>query len=160
MPVPNCAFARVGGHFKILRELQTVSGASVLTKSAKHAARGVVGECRQDLAPRGVVALPANDDQVLRAGQRTKIASNAQRLAGFRVDIEPGRAAIALGNHRSFQGILLGIDVLWVLRAEGEQQTLPEVHHKHPAKYLYHSHLVCGPGVGLSRRSGRWSGRV
>ena len=155
MPVPDCAFTRVGGHFEILRELQTIGRASVLTKSAKHAARGVVCECRQDLTSRGVVALPANDDQIFRAGQRTKIASNAQRLAGFWIDIEAGRAAIALRNHRPFQGILLSIDVLWVLRAKGEQQALPEVHHKHPAKYLYHSHLVCGPCVGLSRRSGR-----
>src|SRR5580765_809767 len=58
MPVPNRSFARVGCHLEILRQLQTIGGTSILTKSAKHAARGVVGKCSQNLAPRGIVALP------------------------------------------------------------------------------------------------------
>ena len=157
MAVPDCAFARVGGHLEILREFQAIGGTGILTKPAEHAAGGVVGKCRQDFASRGIVALPADDDQILGTSEGAKVAGYTQCFAGFRVDIEARRAAIALRNHRPLQRILLGIDVLWVLRAKGEQQAFPEIDHKHPAKYLDHSWLVCGSRVALSRRSAPWN---
>src|SRR5438445_1710883 len=152
--VPNRPFTGIGGHLKILRQFQTIGGTSILAKAAKHAARGVVGKRGEHLAPRSVVALPANYNQVFRAGQRAKIARDAQRFAGFWTVIEPRRAAIALGNHRPLQRILLGVDVLWVLGAEGQQQALPEVHHEHPAKYFHHDLFSLWPRYGFVKASG------
>ena len=154
MAVPNRPFAGIGGHLKILRQFQTIGGTSILAKAAKHAARGVVGKRGKHFAARGIVALPANYNQVFRAGQRTKIARDAQRFAGFWTVIEPRRTAIALGNHRPLQRILLGIDVLWILRAERQQQALPEVHHKHAAKYFHHKLFSLWPRYGFVKASG------
>src|ERR1700687_5037909 len=95
VPIPNGAFARVAGHFEVLRQLETVGGAGVLAKPAEHAARSVISEMRENLAPRSIVALPAHHNQVFRASQRAQIARNAQRLPSIRIDIQPRRPAIA-----------------------------------------------------------------
>jgi hypothetical protein len=68
MAVPNGSFTGVGGHLEILREFQTIRGAGILTKAAKHAARRIVSKCSQDFAPGGIVALPADYNQIFRAG--------------------------------------------------------------------------------------------
>jgi hypothetical protein len=154
MAVPNRSFARVGGHLEILRKFEAIGRAGILAQSTKHAARGVVGERRQDFAPGRVVALPADDNQIFRAGQRAKIACNAQSFACFWIDIEPRRAAIPLRDHGPLQRILLRINVFGILRTEGQQQALPEIDHKHAANYFHHKCLVCDPPAGLSRQSG------
>jgi len=68
MAVPNGSFPGVGGHLEILREFQAIRGTGVLTKTAKHAARRIVSKCGQDFAPGGVVALPADYNQILGTG--------------------------------------------------------------------------------------------
>src|ERR1700688_3558769 len=70
MAVPDRALARVGCHLEVLRGLEAVGRASVLAKAAEHAARGVVGEVGQHFAASRVIAMPADHDQVFRAGQR------------------------------------------------------------------------------------------
>ena len=130
MPVPDCAFARVGSHFKILRQLEAVGRAGVLTESAEHAARSVICKVREHLASCRIIAMPSNDDQILRAGQSTQIAGDAKRLAGLRIHIQARRAAIPLRDHGALQRILLRIDVLRILRTEGQDQTLPKISQK------------------------------
>ena len=44
MAVPDSAFARIVGHFKILGKFQSVGRAGIFAESAEHAARGIVGE--------------------------------------------------------------------------------------------------------------------
>jgi len=100
VPVPNRALARIGSHFEILSELEAVGRAGILAESAEHAARSVVSEVGQHLAACGVIAMPADHDQIFRAGQRAQIAGDAQRLARFRIHVQARRAAVALGDHR------------------------------------------------------------
>src|ERR1700693_996139 len=66
--VPDGAFTGIGGHLKVLRKLEAISGAGVFTKAAKHAARSVVGERRQNFTASEVIALPADHDQIFRTG--------------------------------------------------------------------------------------------
>src|ERR1700733_2709926 len=65
MTVPDRALARIRGHFEILRQLQAIGGAGILAKATNHAAGSVIGKRGEDLAASGLIALPANHDQVL-----------------------------------------------------------------------------------------------
>src|SRR5271170_6113782 len=79
MAIPNRAFAAVTRHLEVLRQFQTIRGASIFAQSAEHAARSVIRKSGQNFAPRSIVAQPTHDNQILRASQRTQIARNAQR---------------------------------------------------------------------------------
>ena len=81
--IPDGAFAGVVGHLEILRQFQAIGGAGVFAEAAEHAARSIVGKSGENFAPRGFVAMPADDDQVFRARQRAKIACDAQRSRRF-----------------------------------------------------------------------------
>ena len=88
MAIPDGAFAAISRHFKILGQLETVSGTCVFAQTAEHAARSIVGEMGQHLAAGGVVALPSYYDQIFRAGQGAQIARDAERFAGFGIDVQ------------------------------------------------------------------------
>ena len=132
VPVPDCALARVGCHLEVLRELEAIGRASVLAQPAKHAARSVVGEVGQHLAASRVIAMPADDDQIFRAGQRAQVAGDAKRLARLRIHVQARRAAVPFRDHRALQRILLGIDILRILRPKSQNQSLPEIRQEQP----------------------------
>ena len=98
--VPDRAFARIGSHLEILSELEAVGRARILAEAAEHATRGVIRKISEHLAARGVIAMPADHDQIFRAGQRAQVAGDAQRFARFRIHVQARRAAVALGDHR------------------------------------------------------------
>src|SRR5580692_11543736 len=128
MAIPNRAFTAVTGHFEILRQFQTVRGTSVFAQAAEHAARSIVSESGKNLAPRRIVTQPAHDDQIFRTSQRTQIARNAQRLPSLRIHVQPRRPAIALGHHRPFLRILLGVNIFRRLIAKRDPHALEKVH--------------------------------
>jgi hypothetical protein len=127
MAIPDCAFAGVGGHFEILGEFEAIGWAGVFAEAAEHATRSIVSEMREDFAAGGVVALPAHDDQIFRAGQRAQIARYAKRFAGFRIDIQARGAAIAFGYHWALERILLGVNIFWRLITEGDPHAFEKV---------------------------------
>ncbi len=137
--VPNRALAREVRHLEILRQFQAIRGASVFAEATKHAARSVIRKSGEDFAASGVVAMPSDDDQILRAGQRAKIARNAQRFARFRIHVKARRAAETLGNHRPLKRILLGVNFLGVLVAERQPHSLQEIHHENAPKEFSHA---------------------
>src|SRR6267142_587657 len=139
VPVPDCAFAREVRHLEILRQFQRIRGASILAKPAEHAPRSVVGKKSEHLAPRGVIPLPAHHNQVLRACQCAQIAPDAQRLAGLRIVVQPWRAAIALRHHRPLQRILLGDNVLGILRPKSDCQALQKINLEQPLQEFPHA---------------------
>src|SRR6516162_10086114 len=85
VPVPDRAFAAVIRHFKILRQLQRIGRAGIFAQPAEHAPRRIIRKRGQHLSPRRVVAFPSHHDQVFRARQRAKVASDAERLSSLRV---------------------------------------------------------------------------
>jgi len=87
MTVPNGAFAAVAGQLEILREFEAICGASIFAQAAEHAARGIVRKRGEHFPARGIVALPAHYNQIFRAGQRAKVAGDAERFARLRIDI-------------------------------------------------------------------------
>ena len=109
LPVPDHPVPVVMRDLEVLSELQCVHWAGILTQSTEHAARKVVGEVRQLLLA-VFRPLPADHDQILRAGQRTQVAGDAEGLAGLRVVVEARGAAVALGDGRALEGVLLGIE--------------------------------------------------
>jgi len=127
LAIPDPAFARIASEFEILSEFERVHRAGIFTEAAEHAAAQVVGEIRQLLAAGLLVAGAGDYDQILRAGQRAQIAGDAHGLVGIGVDVKPRRAAIALGHLRPLQRILLGIDLLGILIAEGNFQSLQKI---------------------------------
>jgi len=138
MPIPDRAFARVGGHLKILGQFQAIGRAGIFAQTAEHATGSVVGKRGQHFAPSGIVAVPPDDDQIFRAGQSAEIAGDTKSFAGFRVHIQARRAAIPFRHHRALLRILLGINIFWILRAEGEEQTLPKIRQKQPTQKCIH----------------------
>ena len=151
LAVPDPAFAGVAGEFEILREFERVDGTGIFAEAAEHAAAQVVGEVGEFLAAGLLVARAGDHDQIFRAGQRAQVAGDAHGLVGVRIDVEPGRAAIALGHLRPLHGILLGIDFLGILIAEGDLQSLQKVDKKNFAEQAWHAHI----GVSISPGSGR-----
>lgn len=132
MPIPDRALARIRGHLEVLRELEAVGRAGVLAEPAEHAARSVVCEVGQHFSAGRVIAMPADDDQIFRAGQRAQVTRNAQRLARFRIHVQARRASVSLRDHRALKRILLRIDVLRMLRPEGQDHALPEIRQEQP----------------------------
>src|SRR5580658_10121338 len=88
--VPDGAFASVLGHLEILRQLETIGWTRIFAEATEHAARSIVDEGSEDLPARGLVAMPADYDEILRAGQGAKIAGDAERFAGLGIDVETG----------------------------------------------------------------------
>jgi len=102
-------------------------------------------------------ALPADDDEIFRAGKRAQVAADAKRFPGFRMVVQAGRAAIAFRNHRPLEGILLGIDIFRALRAERHTHALQNIQLQNPPdKFLHDDSLfaLC-PDVKDSRRTVR-----
>jgi hypothetical protein len=132
VPVPDRTFARVGSHLEVLRELQAVGRASVFAKPAEHAARSVVGKVGQHFAAGRVIAMPADHDQIFWAGQRAQVARDTKCFASLRIHVQARRPAVPLRDHRPLQRILLGINILGVLRPESQAQALPEIRQKQP----------------------------
>ena len=73
MPVPDRALTSVGSHLEVLGQLKTIGRTGVFAQPAEHAPRSVVGKRREHFAPRRVVAVPSDHDQI--SGQ-----ASAQRL--------------------------------------------------------------------------------
>jgi hypothetical protein len=148
MTVPDGAFAAVVGHLEILGQFEAIGGAGVFAEAAEHAAGGVVGEGGEDFSAGGVVAQPANYDQIFRARERAKIAGNAERFAGFGVDIQARGAAITFGDHGALLRILFRVYVLGRLVAKSEPHAFEEVYQKDTAKKFVHlldcDWAVCG----------------
>ena len=125
--IPDGAFAAVLSHLEILSQFQAIGGASIFAEAAKHAARSVVGKGGENFAASGVVAQPANNNQIFGAREGAKIAGDAQRLTGFGIHVQARRAAVTLGNHGAFLRILLGVNVFGILVAESDPHALEQV---------------------------------
>src|SRR5581483_2022337 len=126
-PIPDSALPSVVGQLEILRKFERIRRTSILAKSAEHAATQVVGEGGKLLAARFFIALTGDNDQVLGSGQSTQVASNAHGLVGVRIDIETWSPPVSLGDLWPLQGVLLGIDLLWILITERDTQTFEQV---------------------------------
>lgn len=138
MPVPDRAFARVGGHLEILGQFKAIGGTGVFAQTAEHASGSIVGERSEHFATRSVVAMPADDDQIFRAGQGTEIAGDTKGFAGLRVHIQARRPAVPFRHHRALLRILLSINIFRVLRTEGQEQALPKIRQKQPTQECIH----------------------
>jgi hypothetical protein len=136
--VPDRALAAVCCELEILGQLEAIGRAGILAKAAEHAAGGVVGKRSENFAPRSIVAQPADNDQVLRARQRAKIARDAERFAGFRIDIQTRRAAIPLRDHRALERVLLRTDILRRLIPKGKPHPFQQVQHQDAPPNLLH----------------------
>src|ERR1700722_2291950 len=138
--VPDPALAGVAGEFEILGEFEGVDGAGVFAEAAEHAAAKIVGEVGELLAAGVLVAGAGDDDEIFRAGHGAQVAGNAHGLVGIGVDVEARGAAITLGDLRTLQRILLGIDLLGILIKEGDLQTLKEIDEEDFAQQARHAH--------------------
>src|SRR3989338_3459401 len=138
--VPDGALAGVVGELEILRELEGVGGAGVFAAAAEHAARQIVGKVGEHLAAALVVAGPADDDQVLRAGECAEVAGDAEGFAGLGIVVEAGGAAVALGHHGALLGVLLGVAGARALVAEGPPQARQEVNQEQPLERFLRVH--------------------
>ena len=140
LAVPNHAFAGIVGKLEILGELECVSWASILAKSTEHAAAKIVSEVCEFFASGLLVAFAGNDDEMLGAGERAKIASDTECLVGICIHVEPRSTAVALSNLRPFQWILLGVNLFGILIAEGDGEAFDQVDQEHLADELWHAH--------------------
>src|SRR6267143_1853995 len=93
LAVPDKAGARIGGQLKVLGQLETISWAGLLTKSAEHAARCIEDELVENFfaarfAGHHDFDVHGNNvDAIFRTGQRAKITGNAQRVVCFRIHV-------------------------------------------------------------------------
>src|SRR5215831_2131614 len=118
LSVPDATFACVARQLEVLGQLKRIHRTGVLTEPAEHAAREVVGERRQVLAARLLVAHAGYYDQILRTGQRAKIAGDAECFIGIGIDIEPWGTPVAFSYFGPLRRILFSVDVLWILIPE------------------------------------------
>src|SRR5205085_1633590 len=118
LAIPDEAGARVGGEFKVLRQLKTCRRASLLTERAEHAARGVEDKLVEYLllAPlAGDHDLYVHRDHVnaiFRTGERAEVAGDAERLVRLRVHVQPRRAMKTRRDFGAHLRILLRVDAL------------------------------------------------
>ena len=136
MPVPNQPRARVLRKLEILGQLESVHRASVLAQPAEHAARCVIRELGQLLAPGLGVADAGDHNQLLRAGNGAEVATDAQGFVGVGVLVEPGSATVTLGDLRPLRRVLLGVDILRMLVPKGHPETLEQVDQKNRSQQL------------------------
>src|SRR5215467_14667517 len=125
--VPDGSFTSVISHFEILRQFQSICGASVFTQPAKHAARSVVGEVREYFSASSIIPQPSDHDEVLRARQGAQIAANTKRFARFWTVVQTRRAAVPLGDHGPLEGILLGHNFLRILHPESDDKAFDKI---------------------------------
>src|SRR5437870_10467935 len=91
--VPYKTGARIGCQLEILRQLETVSRTSLLAQSAEHATRSIKDKLVEDflaarLAGHDNFDIHGKDvDAVFGAGQRAKVASDAERVMRFRIHV-------------------------------------------------------------------------
>ena len=78
---------------------------------------------------------------MLGASQRAQVAGDAHGLVGIGIDVQPGRSTIALRHLWTLQRILLGVDLLWVLIAKGDFQTLEQIDEEDFAQQAGHPHI-------------------
>jgi hypothetical protein len=140
LAIPDPAFARIAGEFEILRQFESVGGTRIFAQPAEHAAAQVVGKVGEFFAASFFVAFAGDDNQMLGTCQSAQVARNAHRLVSIGIHVQPWRTAVALGHLRPLQRILLGIDLLGVLIAEGNLQSLDQVHEKDFAQQAWHAH--------------------
>ena len=152
MPIPDGAFPAVLSHLEILSEFQAIRGAGIFAEAAEHAARSVVRKRGENLAASGVIAKPADDDQILRASQGTKIAGDAKCLAGLGIHVEARGAAVTLGDHGTFLRILFGVNVFRILVAEGDPHAFQKVDQEYFLQEFVHRRVVCRVDAEMSRR--------
>jgi hypothetical protein len=152
------AFARVVGHLKILCQFQCVDRASIFAKSAEHAPRSIIRKGREHFPSCGVVALPAHYDQVLRASQSAQIAANTERFACLRIIVQARRATVPLRHHRPFQRILLGNNILGILRPKGDREALQKIHLKQSLKEFPHALSLFPPSLIVKQRDNAEAG--
>ena len=138
--VPDPALAAVAGQFEILGEFEGVDGAGIFAEAAEHAAAEIVGEVGELLAAGVLVARAGDDDEIFRAGHGAQVAGDAHGLVGIGIDVEARRSAITLGNLRTLQRILLGVDLFGVLIEKGDLQALKEIDEEDFAQQARHAH--------------------
>ena len=131
LTVPDHAFAGVVGEFEILRELKGIGWTGIFAESTEHAAAEIVGEIGEFLAAGFLIALARNDNEVLGTCERAKVTGNAEGLVGIGIDVEPRRAAVALGDLGPLQRILLGVDFFRILVAERDAESFDQVDQEH-----------------------------
>ncbi len=142
LAIPDKSVARVAGQFKILREFERVSWTRIFAQPAEHAAAQVVGKVREFLAAGFFVAFAGDHNQVFRTRQRAQITGDAHRFVGIWVDVQARRASETLGHLRPLQRILLGIDFLRILIAEGDLQPLQQVDQEDFSEQARHAHIA------------------
>src|SRR6185437_16575344 len=120
--LPDGALASVVREFEILSELESIGWTGVLAEATKHAPTQVVGEGGEFFTPCLLIAFACDNDQVFRTGQSTQVARNAECLVGIWINVQTGCPAVALGNLRPLQRILLSVNFLWILIAKGDTQ--------------------------------------
>src|SRR6266404_1120642 len=130
--VPDKAGARIGGQLKVLRQLEAVRRAGLLTEGAEHTTRRIENELVENfLAAR----LARHDDfdvhgydiyAIFRTGQRAKITGDTQRVVRFRVHVQPRGAVKSRRHVRTHRRILLSVNALSRDRVFGRQRTQVE----------------------------------
>jgi hypothetical protein len=146
LAIPDKSLAAETSEFEVLRQLDRVDRTGVFTEPAEHATREIVSEGCELLVFGFRVALTANDDQVFRARDRAQIARDAESFAGFRVDVETGRATITLGHVRTFGGILLCIQRAGSLASEGDREASEQVKEWRASNFIPHDDAADGAG--------------
>src|SRR5579862_2757521 len=142
MPIPDSTFAGVIGHLEILGQFETIGGASVFTQAAEHAARSVVSERGENFAASGIVAKPADDDEVFRARESAEVAGNTQRFASLWIHIQARRASVTFGDHGTLERILLGVNILGRLITKRQPHPLEQIHKEEAAQEVFHRFVV------------------
>jgi len=152
LAIPDPTFASVAGQLEILREFESVDRTGIFTEAAEHAAAQIVGEVGEFLTASLLVARARDHDQIFRASQCAQVAGNAHGFVGVRVDVEAGRATVALRHLRALHRILLGVNLSRILVAERDLQPLEKVDQKDFAEKALHPH----DGASITLNSGEW----
>src|SRR5215472_5817946 len=128
LSIPDSAFACIGRQLEVLCQFKSIHWTRILTEPTEHAARKVVGKRRQVLAVGLLVPNTRHDNQVFRAGQRAKIAGDAESFIIVGINIEPWCAPITFSYFRPLGRVLLSVNVLWILIAERDPKRLKQIH--------------------------------
>jgi hypothetical protein len=139
--IPDPSLAGVAGELEILSQFQSISWARIFAESTEHAAAQVVGEVGEFLAARFLIALARDHNEMFRTRQCTEVTRDAHRLVSIRIDVQTRGPAITLGDLRSFERILLGIDFFGILVAECDLQPLEKINQEHFAEQAWHPHM-------------------
>ena len=139
LPIPDGAFASVIGKFEVLRELESIGGTGIFAQAAEHAAAQVIGKGGELFSACIWIAFAAHHNQMFGTCQRAQVARNTKGFVGIGINVKPRRATVAFGNLGPFQGVLLRIDLVWILVAEGDREALEQVYEENSPQKLRNS---------------------